>query len=182
MSNYTSTTEAQFVMHTLPQSNSIGSSTAAEAQSVLTTSQLLQSSNFVLTEYPVVDLTAASEVFTESANYGVVVDGSPAALKESVNNKMTVDEIVTQTVDFCTRYGVENPVEVLRYFPKYIVKGRPFEVEDGTMSLEGETHFILVDGNNLMETSFDEIDAITDYRSTLEVQFYDEVGKSSGLV
>lgn len=40
--------------------------------------------------------------------------------------------------------------------------------------LEGETNFIVVDRNNILETTFVEINSIENLRTTLEVQFYDE--------
>lgn len=56
-----------------------------------------------------------------------------------------------------------------------IVTGRPLEIENPNEALEGDTNFILVDSENLLSTAFEEINAITDLRKTLEVQFYNEV-------
>ena len=44
----------------------------------------------------------------------------------------------------------------------------------------GETNFILVNRNDLIESAFDEIDSISDIRKTL-VQFYDEVIKMQNV-
>jgi len=55
------------------------------------------------------------------------------------------------------------------------------EVEDVTQCAEGDTNFILVDRNNILTTGIDEIKSITDYRKTLEVQFYDEVIKEKEI-
>lgn len=46
---------------------------------------------------------------------------------------------------------------------------------DETNLLEGKTNFILVDRNRIIESSFEEIKAIEDLRTCLEVQFYGEV-------
>ena len=39
----------------------------------------------------------------------------------------------------------------------------------------GETNFILVNRDKLLDTAFDELKFHSNYRVTLEVQFYDEV-------
>ena len=45
-------------------------------------------------------------------------------------------------------------------------------------SLKGDFNFILVNRNNLLETTFDEIQLIKNPRLTLQVQFYGEVSNS----
>lgn len=45
-------------------------------------------------------------------------------------------------------------------------------------SLKGDFNFILVNRNNLLETTFDEIQLIKNPRLTLQVQFYGKVTHS----
>ena len=76
----------------------------------------------------------------------------------------------------CKDTGLDNnPVEVLRYFQSQLVQGRPLEIEDETLPTEGLTNQIFVDRSNLLETGFDEIEALDNKQITLEVQFYNEV-------
>ena len=56
-----------------------------------------------------------------------------------------------------------------------MVTGRALKVERVDEVSGGETNFIMVDRHNLMETAFDEIMSLGDYRKTLQVQFYGEV-------
>ena len=46
--------------------------------------------------------------------------------------------------------------------------------------LVGETTFIGVDRNNILETTFDELKAIQDPRITFQVEFYGEMAQDSG--
>ena len=63
---------------------------------------------------------------------------------------------------------------------KKMIAGRRLEIEDVTEdNTAGETNFVVVDRNNVLETGFDETMALKNKFLTLEVQFYDEV--SSGL-
>ncbi|XP_070581505.1 uncharacterized protein [Ptychodera flava] len=92
----------------------------------------------------------------------------------------SVDDIVDQTVQYCQSHNISNPVEVLRYYQMIMVKGRPLEVEDPQQCESGQTNFIMIDRSNLLATAFDEIQAITNYRITLEVEFYGEQARDYG--
>lgn len=83
--------------------------------------------------------------------------------------------IATQTFVYCAQKDLENPVEILRYFQKQMTKGRALEVENIDDCDHASTNFVLVDRQNFLETSIDEIKKLKDYRVTLQVQFYGEV-------
>ncbi|XP_071947526.1 uncharacterized protein [Antedon mediterranea] len=87
----------------------------------------------------------------------------------------TIETIVKDTVNYCNTHNINgNPVEVLRYYQKAIVSGRPLEIEDEAEVIEGETNFIMINREDVLATAFSEIRDMADYRKTLEVQFYDE--------
>ena len=88
---------------------------------------------------------------------------------------VTVDEIVDKVVAYCLQHDISNPVEILRCLQKEIVTGKPLELTDVTQCSSGETNFILVNRDKLLDTAFDELKFHSNYRVTLEVQFYDEV-------
>ncbi len=74
----------------------------------------------------------------------------------------------------------QNPVEILRAMQRKLISGQKLEIENvAEDNTAGETNFIMVDMNNILETGFDEIMALNNKFITLEVQFYYEV--SSGL-
>lgn len=103
---------------------------------------------------------------------------SPFDEKEPDTSLDVVDEIselVQQTVEYCRQNEIANPVEILRYYQKVMVLGRPLNVEDQSQAPEGSTNYIMVDRYNLIPTAFNEINALTNLRKTLEVQFYGEV-------
>lgn len=84
-------------------------------------------------------------------------------------------KLVEQTVLYCNDHGITDPSEILRYYQKVMVTGRPLCITELNQPIEGETNFILVDRLNLLQTAFDEIKSLKDLRLTLEVQFYGEV-------
>lgn len=53
------------------------------------------------------------------------------------------------------------------------------EIFDDAVSLEGDTHFISVDHENILQTSFEELKEIKDPSVTSEVNFYDEQAQDS---
>lgn len=88
----------------------------------------------------------------------------------------SVDQILRLVVAFCKKNHIEDPVEILRKLQNEMVCGRGLEIEDTSVALEGDTNFIIVDRYDIMRTAFDEIKNVDNFRLTLEVQFYNEVG------
>ena len=75
---------------------------------------------------------------------------------------------------------IVEPTEMLRYLQCKIVYGRPLDRTNYESVLEGETNFIAVDRDNVLETTFDELRAIQDPRITFQVEFYGEMAQDSG--
>ena len=75
---------------------------------------------------------------------------------------------------------ITEPTEMLRYLQKKIVRGRPLEVTNHSVELEGGTNFITVDRENILQTTFEELKDVADPRITFEVQFYGEQAVDSG--
>ena len=94
----------------------------------------------------------------------------------------TLDEAVNHTVNYCNENSVLGHVEILRCFQQKVIVGRSLEVENVAQAVEGETNYINVDRNNLIETAFEEIKFLDEYRKTLEVQFYGEVRKTPCII
>ena len=94
----------------------------------------------------------------------------------------TLDEAVNATVNYCKENSVLGHVEILRCFQQKVIVGRSLEVENVAQAVEGETNYINVDRNNLIETAFEEIQFLDEYRKTLEVQFYGEVRKTPCVI
>lgn len=86
-----------------------------------------------------------------------------------------IKKIVDECAEMCSSNASKDPVDILRLFQKKIVCGRDLELKDDSTTIEGETNFILVDRNDILETAFEDIDSITNLRLTLEVQFLGEV-------
>ena len=119
------------------------------------TDSLSNSTLSSLGSIPVVDLTQRPAVTSET--------------------EQLVGEVVVDTINYCQQHNVLSPVEILRCFQQKFVTGRAVEVRNVDEVNEGETNFILVDRQNILDTSFDEIMCLPEYRKTLQVQFYGEV-------
>ena len=84
-------------------------------------------------------------------NANVSTRTSPALVAEPV---LTVDEIVDKVVAYCLQHNIGNPVEILRCLQKEIVTGQHLELTDVTQCSSGETNFILVNRDTLLDTAF----------------------------
>lgn len=89
-----------------------------------------------------------------------------------------MDFIIANDIDYCISESIQDPVESLRYLQSVIVCGRQLEITDTTQCDEGDTNFIIVDRNNILETGFEEVNSISNLQKTLEVQFYDEINEN----
>ena len=87
----------------------------------------------------------------------------------------SLEDPVESTSKYCKQHKVVNSVEILRSFQFNVVYGGALGVQDPSTICEGETNFILVDRDNILETTLGEINSIPDLRKRLEVQFYNEV-------
>ena len=68
----------------------------------------------------------------------------------------------------------------MKFLQKIFVKVRPLDVADINISAEGETNYICVDPENILQSTFAELESITDYRVTFEVDFLGEMAKDYG--
>jgi hypothetical protein len=75
---------------------------------------------------------------------------------------------------------VSDPTEMLRFLQKKILLGRDLDVSDVSSELSGDTNYISVDRDNILETTFSELNDVNDPRITFEVQFYGEQAEDRG--
>ena len=94
--------------------------------------------------------------------------------------KGLLETVARNCVDYCESNDITNPVEILRYVQSCIVIARPLDVEDVSVSLEGETSYILINRNNVLKTALEEVKSIENPRVTLEVSFYNEIAQDNG--
>ena len=69
---------------------------------------------------------------------------------------------------------------MLRYLQRKIERGRPLDMTDDATILEGDTNFIAVDRDNILDTTFEELKTVEDPRVTFQVDFYGEMAQDSG--
>lgn len=63
---------------------------------------------------------------------------------------------------------------MLRFLQKQVVCGRELEISSSEESIEGEVNHITVDRDNILESTFSELEYISNYRITFEVDFMGE--------
>ena len=69
---------------------------------------------------------------------------------------------------------------MLRFLQKKILLGRDIYVSDVSSELSGDTNYISVDRDNILETTFSELNDVKDPRITFEVQSYGEKAEDRG--
>ena len=90
--------------------------------------------------------------------------------------KMDIDSRIDDIVEGCKSSGYsQNQVQILKYLQQKLITGRPVEILDPTSWEQGNTNLVLVDRESILETGLEEILALKDKFTTLEMQNYGEV-------
>ena len=98
-----------------------------------------------------------------------LTNGSPESEAVSLV-EMEVESRTDAVVESCKSSGYrQNPVQILKYLQEKLTTGRPLEILDPTNCEKGDTNFITVDRENILETGSEEILALKDTFTTLEV-------------
>ncbi|KAJ7389599.1 Fibronectin type 3 and ankyrin repeat domains protein 1, partial [Desmophyllum pertusum] len=105
-----------------------------------------------------------------STNAGSVFTTHATGNSQSPLNLFDIQSIIRGAKN----QGLSDPVEVLKFLQKEIVTGRALEVTSCEEVIEGETNYITVDRENVLETTFSELEYITNYRQTFQVDFMGE--------
>ena len=101
-------------------------------------------------------------------------DGGTAGVPDSITDKS--DQLVNEL----HKQGLSDPVEILRFLQKEVIKGRALDVTSEFEAEEGETNYICVDRHDLLNTSFAELPSIEDFAITFEVDFMGEKAQDLG--
>ena len=90
--------------------------------------------------------------------------------------KMDIDSRVDDIVEGCKSSGYsQNQVQILKYLQQKLITGRPLEILDPTSCEKGNTNLVMVDRVNILKAGLEEILALKDKFTTLEMQNYGEV-------
>ena len=132
------------------------------------------------------DLREVQSPFSHSIHDNVFVpDGEQRPRESDLGESQTasysleseLEKSVHSCIDYCLEKSIENPVEILRCAQCFLLCGRPLDVTDPSVTLEGETNFILVNRQNVFQSAkeeFQSISEVTNPRVTLEMSFYGE--------
>ena len=90
--------------------------------------------------------------------------------------KMDIDSRIDDIVEGCKSSGYsQNQVQILKYLQQKLITGRPLEIVDPTSCEKGNTNLVMVDRENILKAGLEEILALKDKFTTLEMQNYGEV-------
>ena len=91
-----------------------------------------------------------------------------------------LDDVVKKCIDYCHERNIEDPVEILGAIQQFIVTGCKLKIKNFSECLEGETNYILVNHQQVLNSAIEEIETIVAPRLTLQVFFYGEVATDMG--
>ena len=155
---------------TLPSSSSRSSSTVSS--SIITPS----STN---TTVATVDLTVAtSHNSAGTSEESVDLLNATASNREEHPIQCPFD--INAIISDAKSKNLTDPVELLRFLQERIVKGRQLDLTSLEETCDGETTFITVDRDKVLETTLSELEFVDDYTLTFKVDFMGEVSVDLG--
>ena len=122
---------------------------------------------------PVSDAVNVQEEVTDPPGEVINVSDDDAEVKER-----GICELVQEIIKECEQ--CQNPTEILKYAQDKILTGRQLDITDLESEISGETNFILVDRESLLETGLDEISNVVNLRLPVEVNFTGEADRDYG--
>ncbi|CAC5407180.1 unnamed protein product [Mytilus coruscus] len=101
---------------------------------------------------------------------------------QNIENSVGIQDIIKNCIEYCREKNIQDPVEIVKKMQLEIVTGRPLEISNISEELTGQTTFISVNRENIIETGFEEIESlgVSELRNTLEVSFYGEMAVDAG--
>lgn len=103
-------------------------------------------------------------------------DSAPALRSENENEPSPWDPLVNTMIE----QRLADPVEILRFLQKELVKGRAIDAVSESDSHDGVTNSICVDRHNILETTFSELSSVESFDLTFEVDFMGEKARDLG--
>ena len=121
-----------------------------------------------------VDPTDTSSIGSVSTTEGNVnpVNTAAASNIEEHPNQCPFD--INDVISNAKSQNLQDPVELLRFLQERIVKGRQLDMTSCEETCDGETNFITIDRDKVLETTFSELEFVDDYTLTFKVDFMGE--------
>ena len=119
----------------------------------------------------------------EIASEPIIVDSEDAADERKCQDvEVTSDSDSSNSlITDINEQELTDPVEVLRFLQKRIIRGRELDIKCLSDTTEGgETNLICVNRDDILNTTFSELKDIQDYCITFEVDFVGEIAKDLG--
>ena len=86
------------------------------------------------------------------------------------------NDLFEEIIQYCTDNNIDEPTDILHVLQIRIVTGRALKIENEAEAMsEGDTNYIIVSRDNILEEGLEELKNIQNPRLTLEVQFTGEV-------
>ena len=105
---------------------------------------------------------------------------SEETVEQSDSLQDSFERAISDCIKKCNVENITDPIEILRCASTHIVQGRPLDVSSASETVEGETNFIHVDRQDILQSAFEEISSLENLRLTLEVSFYGELASDLG--
>ena len=110
-----------------------------------------------------VDPTDSSSIGSVSTTEGNVNPVNTAAALNIEEHPIQCPFDINDIISDAKSQNLQDPVELLRFLQERIVKGRQLDMTSCEETCDGETNFITIDRDKVLETTFSELEFVDDY-------------------
>ena len=106
---------------------------------------------------------------------------SPAPSVTASSDPRSVSQaVIQQIISECCQNGLHDQVQILSVLQKELLHGRKLDLAEHNSTCEGETNYICVNRDDILKTTFNELESLTDFCITFEVDFMGEMASDLG--
>ena len=112
----------------------------------------------------------------------VSISTSPVAVPISASNdpRCVRQALIQQIISECCQNGLHDQVQISSVLQKQLIHGRKLDLTEHHSTSEGETNYICVNRDDILKTTFNKLESVTDFCTTCEVDFIGEMASDLG--
>jgi hypothetical protein len=104
----------------------------------------------------------------------------PVTASASSDPRSVNQVVIQQIISEGYQNALHDPVQILSVLQKELLHGRKLDLTDDQSTCEGKTNYICVNRQDILKTTFNELECVTDFCITFEVDFMGEMASDLG--
>ena len=105
---------------------------------------------------------------------------SPVSVAASSDPRCVSKAVIQKIISECCQNGLNDQAQILSVLQRELLHGRKLDLTEHESTCEGETNYICVNREDILKTTFNELESLADFCITFEVDFMGEMASDLG--